>query len=58
MKKEIVSGCELCELKDIATKDLVDELKKREGVETAIAEPYQDKAIEVTGPSIILVVMD
>lgn len=55
MKKEIVSGCEL---KDIATKDLVDELKKREGVETAIAEPYRDKAIEVTGPAIILVVMD
>lgn len=55
MKKEIVSGCEL---KDVATKDLVDELKKREGVETAIAEPYQDKAIEVTGPAIILVVMD
>ena len=58
MKKEIVSGCELCELKDIATKDLVDELKKREGVETAIAEPYQDVTVSVNGPAVVLVVID
>ncbi len=43
---------------NIATRDLVEELKKREGVKTTIAEPYQDVQIEVNGPAIVLVVVD
>ena len=45
-------------LQKVSTKDLVEELKRREGVETTIAEPYQDKAVSVNGPSIVLVVID
>lgn len=43
---------------NVATRDLVEELKKREGVKTTIAEPYQDVRIEVNGPAIVLVVID
>lgn len=42
----------------ISTKDLVDELSRREGVEKTIAEPYQDVQVKVNGPAIILVVTD
>ena len=45
-------------LQKVSTKDLVEELQKREGVETTIAEPYQDKAVSVNGPAIVLVVTD
>ena len=46
------------ELKQVSTAELVKELKKRKGVETIIAEPYQDKEIKVNGPAIVLVVID
>ena len=42
----------------ISTKDLVEELKKREAVEAMIAELYQDLTVTVYGPAIILVVTD
>lgn len=45
-------------LEKISTSELVAELKKREGVETEYAEPYQDKDISVNGPAVILVVRD
>ena len=45
-------------LKQVSTKELVQELSKREAVEQIIAEPYQDKEIKVNGPAIILVVTD
>ena len=45
-------------LKKYSTKELVEELISREGVETEYAEPYQDKTITVDGPAIILVVTD
>jgi len=45
-------------LKSVSTKDLVEELKTREGVETAIAEPYADLEIKVNGPAIVLTVID
>lgn len=45
-------------LSEFKTCDLVDELKKREGVETHIAEPYQDTVISVNGPAVVLVVID
>lgn len=46
------------DLKEVSTKDLVEELKTREGVEATIAEPYKDSEVRVSGPAIILVVID
>lgn len=45
-------------MNNISTKDLVDELSKRIGVKTIIAEPYKDVDVQVNGPAIILVVTD
>lgn len=45
-------------LHNVSTKDLVEELQKRDGVETTTAEPYQDKTISVNGPAVVLVVID
>lgn len=45
-------------LQKVSTKDLVEELERREGVDTTIAEPYQDKTVSVNGPAIVLVVTD
>ena len=45
-------------LATVSTRDLVEELEKREGVETTIAEPYQDVQVKVNGPAIVLVVID
>ncbi len=46
------------ELKNIPTKELVDELQQREGVNATIAEPHQDITIQVNGPAIVLTVTD
>lgn len=46
------------DLTNIKTCDLVKELRKREGVETKIAEPYEDMTVKVNGPAIVLVVID
>ena len=46
------------ELKDIPTCKLIEELKKREGVEHIIESPYEYKKIEVEGPVIMLKVVD
>ena len=46
------------QLSEFKTCELVEELRKREGVETHIAEPYQDVAISVNGPAVVLVVID
>lgn len=43
---------------DFTTKELVEELKQREGVKTIVAEPYDLKELKVEGPAILLVVMD
>lgn len=40
------------------TKELVEEISKREGVKTIIAEPYQDVEVKVNGPAIVLVIED
>lgn len=45
-------------LKDISTKELVEELSRREGVEKIIIEPYAEKEIAVNGPMIVLKVID
>lgn len=46
------------QLSEFKTCDLVDEIRKREGVETHIAEPYQDVTVSVNGPAVVLVVID
>ena len=46
------------ELKNIKTCELVEELKKREGVEVKIAEPHKDMAVSVNGPAVVLIVVD
>lgn len=45
-------------LNDISTYELVEELKKREGVNTTLAEPYQDVLVSVNGSAVVLVVID
>ncbi len=52
-------------LKEASTKELVEELKSRWGVECLIAEPYEEynvktgiKKIDDTGPAILLIVTD
>lgn len=45
-------------LSEFKTCDLVSELRKRDGVETHIAKPYQDVTVSVNGPAIVLVVID
>lgn len=48
----------MASLDNVSTKDLVEELRRREGVEATIAEPYEDVGIKVNGPAIVLVVTD
>ena len=49
---------EVCVLGEIPTCELVEELKRREGVRIEYAEPYQDKVVTVNGPAQILVIID
>lgn len=63
------SRAKLSEIKEFTTKELVDELRKREGVQAIDVKPYhpyfisvdedfEDVEIDETGPAIILVVRD
>lgn len=52
------SEVSIVNLKTVTTKELVEELKGRGGVEATIAEPYQEKEIKVNGPAIVLMVID
>ncbi len=45
-------------LKSVKTVELVEELKKREGVKTEYAEPHKDKKLSVSGPAEILIIID
>ncbi len=45
-------------LESIKTYELVEELKRREGVETVVVAPYEKKNIEVEGALIILKIID
>lgn len=47
-----------CFLAKTSTKDLVEELRKREGVEATIVEPHKDNSVIVNGPAVVLVVTD
>lgn len=42
----------------VSTRELVEELRQREGVEATIAEPHKDIEIKVNGPAVVLVVID
>lgn len=46
------------DLCDYSTKEIIEELEKREGVEKIIVEPYNKKDIVSYGPAIILNVID
>lgn len=43
-------------LKDISTKELVDELLTRESVEHKWVEPYVDKTFSVNGPATVIII--
>lgn len=45
-------------LSDISTRELVDELRRRTGVEVSTLAPNVDASVEVSGPAIVLVVID
>lgn len=45
-------------LEDIKTCELVEELKKREGVETHWAEPFKEFELKINGPAAVFVVTD
>lgn len=45
-------------LNEYTTKEIVEELKKREGVSVTVAEPYESKEIDVEGPAIVITVID
>lgn len=46
------------EIRNYKTCELVEELKTREGVETHVAEPYEDVNVQVNGPAIVFVIID
>lgn len=58
---QMIQGMELIktdELKQYTTKELLEELKCREGVSTEYAEPHKDKKLSVSGPAEILIITD
>ena len=55
---KIVKDEKLKYLKYYSTKDLVDELKKREGVEVSSIAPHMNINYTVEGPAIVLTVID
>lgn len=46
------------ELRQFSTFELVEELKKREGVKIEYAEPHKNRNVNVNGPAEILIVTD
>lgn len=49
---------DLKRLKFFSTKELVQELVFREGVTAITVEPYQDMALSINGPAIVLKIID
>lgn len=45
-------------LESYKTRELVKELEKREGVTAHWAEPYEDKNLNISGPALVLIVID
>ena len=50
--------CVPAKSEEAETCELVEELAKREGVETHAVRPYKDITVKVNGPAIVLVVTD
>lgn len=48
----------MSELSAISTRELVEALQNREGVEIKTAEPYEDIEISVNGPAVVLIIVD
>lgn len=46
------------DLSRVSTKELVDELRKRDGVEAHVIGPSAELTVKVDGPAITLVVID
>lgn len=46
------------ELKNYSTKELVEELSNREGVERTDIKPYELRGTDVEGPAVVLIIMD
>lgn len=57
-KKKVFRNITESKMNELTTKELVEELEKREGVEIKIADPYKDVEIKVNGPAKILIVID
>lgn len=51
-------GMRCLNLKNVKTFELVKELSMREGVTQVIAEPYENKNIDINGPAIVLAIID
>lgn len=45
-------------LKVFKTRELVEELKKREGVEVVLINPYKKEKLEIEGPATLLKIID
>lgn len=45
-------------LNEIKTRELVEELKTREGISHYWVEPHENKTVTVNGPALVLVVID
>ena len=58
LKERRVDKLKIGEKEYPETYELVEELKKREGVEAHMAEPYKDLTVTVNGPAVVLVVTD
>lgn len=46
------------DLRSVATEQLVEELKTRDGVDTYTIDPYDETEIPVDGPAIVFVITD
>lgn len=46
------------DLNEYTTKELVEELKNREGVSLAVVGPYESRTVDVEGPAVVLIVID
>ncbi|RJE90692.1 BC1881 family protein [Paenibacillus sp. 1011MAR3C5] len=54
----INDGGERVTLAEYSTKELTKELAKREGVQTAMVEPYENVSINLNGPAIVVINVD
>jgi hypothetical protein len=46
------------QLRNIPTNELLEELSNREGVTATTVAPYQDKTVTVSGPAVVVVIID